>query len=196
MVNQRIWYKASVIWLIELFVSSLGLAAAITILNLASRVIMGMGGFVASGGAYEIAVEAPDWALLIPASILSGFAFGGLSLSASNRSGGYNLIVPVWGALFISLGVQFGIMGFSPPGGGGIAWGWVLCAVVFIPMGLIPVINLLRGEDLFGGGMMWRPQVQQPFKDLLYRKVYTVCVLIGAAAGVAGGFLLFHALAG
>jgi len=197
MFNRRFWYGRSILWLLEIFVAAAGLAAAITILNLGARAVMGLGGFVASGGPYEIAVEAPGWIGLIPISILSGFGFGGFSMFASSRSGGYYLVIPVWGALFVSLGIQFALMGLNPPWGEGLAWGWVLCAVVFIPMGLYPVIQLLRGEDMLALSTSWRPPVERPYeRDPLYRKVFSFCVLAGAAGGMAAGLILFRLLAG
>jgi hypothetical protein len=191
------WFRGSIAWLLGIAVSSMGLAACITLLNLASRVIMGLGGFVALGGPYEISQPAPGWVLLIPGSILAGFAFGGLSMGLSSRTGGFSLISAVWSALFLSLGCQFAIMGLNPPEGG-LAWGWILCALAFIPMGIVPIPNMLKGYDMFGmpSTMPWQAGVARPCDDPLYKRLYAVCVVVGAAVGVGAGIVLFNAIAG
>ena len=53
-----------------------------------AEIMTTQGGFVASGGPYEIAHPAPGWGWLVPVSILALFAFGGLSLWASMRGWG------------------------------------------------------------------------------------------------------------
>ena len=123
-----------------------GLGCCITVLNLACRFVMSMGGFVAAGGPYEIAQPAPGWILAVPASILLGFLFGGISMLLSKRLGGFGLIPLIWVGLFLSLGYQFADMGLNPPGGGGAAWGWIVCAVLFFLMGLAPVAGILTGR--------------------------------------------------
>jgi len=58
------------------------------------------------------------------------------------------------------------------------------------------LIQLLRGEDMLALSTSWRPPLEYPYeKDALYRKVYTFCVITGAAVGLAAGYLLFRILA-
>jgi hypothetical protein len=45
----------------------------------------------------------------------------------------------LWPALFISLGWNFLEYGFDPPFGEGLAWGWLVCGVLFMLMGGIPL---------------------------------------------------------
>ena len=64
-------------------VSAFGLAVCLTMLFHGMRGILDLGGFVAAGGSYEIEHPAPDWVWLIPVSIIAGFAFGILNVSAA-----------------------------------------------------------------------------------------------------------------
>jgi len=188
----------TVSWLLAMAFCCAGLAAAITLLNLGGRAIMAEGGFVATGGPYEIAHPAPGWVPLMPLSILSGFALGGWSLHLSRRTGGFSLLGAVWAALFISLGVQFGSMALHPPGGDGIAWGWMICAIVFIPMGVAGglasrgLINAVDWPIAYG----WPRQRARPYEDARYRIAYAMAVLCGAALGIWGAVALFARLAG
>ncbi|PKQ19556.1 MAG: hypothetical protein CVT66_09560 [Actinobacteria bacterium HGW-Actinobacteria-6] len=194
MRRDRAFSRDSLLTLAAIAVSAAGLAACITLVNLASTVVMELGGFVAIGGPYEIAHPAPGWIVLMPISIVSGFAFGGLSLWASSRVDGYNLIPAVWTGLFVSLGVQFAYFGLRPPGGGGPAWAWIVCAVVFIPMGLAQAKGVVTGTSSFF------PKTHAPrdgaYQDKTYRTVYLALVVLGALLGVVGGILLFRAVAG
>jgi len=186
--------RGPVLTLAAISVSAAGLAACITLMNLVAMVVMELGGFVAAGGPYEIAHPAPDWIALMPISIISGFAFGGLSLWASSRVAGYNLIPALWTGLFVSLGLQFVFFGLHPPGGGRIVWAWIVCAVIFIPLGLAQARAVLTGNSSFF------PRVQSPrydaYLDRRYRTVYLALVVLGALLGVIGGLQLFRAVAG
>ena len=44
-----------------------------------------------------------------------------------------------WPGLFLSLGWNFLEFSFAPPGGG-FAWGWLVCGVVFVLMGGLPLL--------------------------------------------------------
>jgi len=47
-----------------------------------------------------------------------------------------NFAWALWPALFLSLAGNFLEFGLDPPGEGGVAWGWLLCAGVFFLMGV------------------------------------------------------------
>jgi hypothetical protein len=186
--------RDSVLTIAAIAISAAGLSACITLVNLTAMVVMELGGFVATGGPYEIAHPAPGWIALMPISIVSGFAFGGLSLWASSRVDGYNLIPGVWTGLFVSLGLQFAYFGLRPPRGGGPAWAWIACAVVFIPMGLAQAKGVVTGTRSFF------PKTHAPrdyaYQDRVYRSAYLALVVLGALLGVVGGLFLFRAVAG
>jgi len=193
-----VWTRRSVGWLFGMVFVTTGLATAVTLLNLAGRVIMEMGGFVAVGGPYEIAHPAPGWIALVPGSIFLGFACGGLSMILSMRTGGFSLLPLTWCSLFVSLGVQFAIMGLNPPGPGGPAWGWIICAVVFIPMGLTALPAVVRGRELFGMPRMstlWG-STPPPYGNPRYKQAYIASVIAGIVGGVAAAFILFKLTTG
>jgi len=124
--------------------SAFGVASAITMLFWAARGVMDLGGFVAEGGPYEIAHPAPDWVWVAPVSIWVGMLFGGLNMAVAHAAHGPSLLGPAWSGLFLSLGWNFVEYGLQPPGGG-IAWGWLVCAAAFIPMGAVPLWWMWRG---------------------------------------------------
>jgi hypothetical protein len=143
----------------------LSVAFCITCLYHGMRGVMRLGGFVASGGPYEIAHPAPSWVWIMPLSILVGMACFFLNLFSSDGKG-VNLMPLAWPALFLSLGWNFLEFAFTPPGGG-FAWGWLICGAVFIPMGGLPLLlafkpvrekirsRLQRGEGLGPYAFQW-----------------------------------------
>lgn len=182
-------------------VCSAGLSCCITVLNLASRFVMSLGGFAASGGPYEIAHPAPDWILAVPASIILCFVFGGISILISRRTGGFSLLPFAWSGLFLSLGFQFADMGMNPPGDGGTAWGWIVCAALFVPMGLAPLVAVpagrIRRRRLYSR-YQWLVSSSEPrvHADRAGSVVFTFCVAIGAISGTVTGFLIYRLVTG
>jgi hypothetical protein len=120
-----------------------GLAASITLVFLAMRAVMDIGGACADGGPYVSAQPCPDGVpLLLIAGMFGIFLFGGMGLWLGGRLGGWYGALPLlgWPALFLSLGwnfIDYGII--SPPPGEGIVWGWLIPGVVFLLMGGIPL---------------------------------------------------------
>lgn len=135
-------------------------------------------------------------------SIVSGFAFGGLNAVAAYSARGFNLVPAIWAGLFAALGWNFLEYGFRPPGGGGVAWTWVVCGVVFWLMA-IPVIpgvvggrlilermGVMAAQDSSGGAagrLAWRRR---------YRPGYVALIVVCIVAGVVAGTVAFRALAG
>jgi len=133
-----------------------GLAFTLTILWLSMRAVMGIGGACASGGPYVPSVQCPDAVVLLtPLSIFGFFIFGGLAVWASLNLGGrwISLLFLGWPALFLSLGWNFLEFGFFPPGGndGQWVWSWIVCGVVFVLMGGVPLVVGLRGAAMVAG---------------------------------------------
>jgi hypothetical protein len=128
------------------------LAFCITLLWLGMRAVMDLGGACASGGSYVPRVECPDAVVATtPLSILGGFGAIGLMLWGGSALGGgwVGLAFLAWPALFVSLGWNFLEFGFSPPSGGWV-WSWLICGVLFVLMGALPlifVIGALRSAD-------------------------------------------------
>jgi hypothetical protein len=133
-----------------------GLAFSITALWYGMRAVLDVGGFCASGGPYQIDVVCPDAVIATtPLSIFGGLVSLGLMLWGGSALGGSWIGVAflAWPALFISLGWNFLQYGLFPSDGGWV-WSWLFCGVLFILMGVIPLvvaIGAMRdGPD--GGG--------------------------------------------
>jgi hypothetical protein len=116
-----------------------GAAFCVTCLYHGMRPIMRLGGMVASGGPYAIAHPAPHWVWIMPLSIILGMICFFMNLFTSADDEGINLLPLAWPGLFLSLGWNFLEFTFSPPGGG-LAWGWLICGVVFVLMGGLPLL--------------------------------------------------------
>jgi hypothetical protein len=124
--------------------------ASLTVLWRSMRAVMDIGGYCASGGPYEIAVECPQGVdILLFLSIWVGLA--GLALVAlfGGRIGpGFAGVAALaWPALFLSLGWNFLEYGVSSPGGPEL--GWLIPGVLFLLMGGVPLwfgIRAMRGS--------------------------------------------------
>ena len=115
-----------------------GVAFAITCVYHGMRGVMRLGGMVASGGPYAIEHPAPSWVWIMPVSILFGMACLFINLF-SGRAAGVNLMPLAWPGLFLSGGWNFLEFAFNPPGVG-LAWGWLVCGVLFVLMGGLPLL--------------------------------------------------------
>lgn len=120
-------------------VSLVVVTACLTVLFLSMRAVMSVGGYCASGGPYGIAVECPDQVVvLLPLSIVLGIVAAFVYAYASSQLPGPRLWPLLWPALFLSLGWNF--MEFAvADGDSGVVWGWLICGVVFVAMGLLPL---------------------------------------------------------
>ncbi|MCJ7670650.1 MAG: hypothetical protein MUP67_01215 [Acidimicrobiia bacterium] len=132
------------------FVGLAGTVAALTTMFYSMRAVMEVGGVCASGNTpYTPRVPCPTGVPgLMIGSIFLGLGF--LALYAVSAIGP-NLTLLAWPALFLSLGWNFLEYGIDPPGPGGVAVGWLICAVVFLAMGGIPLVigirALMMGRD-------------------------------------------------
>jgi uncharacterized membrane protein len=142
-----------------LFVGVAGLAAAITILFLSMRAVMQIGGYCASGGPYVIATPCPKGIpLLMIGSVWGGLACLFVCIYQSAKAHVPNIAPLAWPALFLALGYNFLVYGFDPPGDAmGIVWSWVICGMVFVGIGLGP---LVLGLLVARGTRSWRVKVQ------------------------------------
>lgn len=126
-------------------------AAGLTLMFESMRSVMDVGGYCASGGPYEIRQECPDGAWLIVVGIFAGLIGVGLVVAGTFR-GGPTLWALAWPALFLALGWNFLVYGLDPPPPStGLEWGWLVCAVVFLAMGGIPLLLCLAN----GRAVLW-----------------------------------------
>lgn len=114
-----------------------------TLLAVGASIVMGLGGFCASGGAYVIQTECPDvvsWTM--PLSIFGGLIAVGIG---AILAGGFGtpLLSWAWPILFIGLGLAFAGSGLAA-GIEGIVFD--LLALMFIVMGGIPLVIELRAD--------------------------------------------------
>lgn len=129
---------------IGLPISAAALATCLTVLYLAMRNVMEVGGSCGSGGPYVIATPCPKgvgWMMFV--GTVGGMASAlAVALTAGK---GPKLWALAWPALFLSLGWNFLDFGLDPPEPGrGVEPGWLTCAVVFGLMGGIPLLGILR----------------------------------------------------
>jgi hypothetical protein len=139
------------------FVSLLVFVASLTVLFLAGRAVMDIGGSCASGGPYVVGRTCPKGtAWMAPVSIFVGLGAVLLYAVACLRLPGPRLVLLAWPALFLSLGWSFWEYGLDPPeGASGVAVGWIVCGVVFVLMGGAPLLLFVTSatarHDLFWG---------------------------------------------
>jgi hypothetical protein len=123
-------------------------AIGLTLLFKGMRSVMDVGGYCASGGAYEIRQECPSNVWTIPVGIFVGLAGTGFVIAGTFR-GGPKLVALAWPALFLALGWNFLEYAFDPPPPDhGVVWGWLICGVVFVAMGGLPLVFVLLNAKL------------------------------------------------
>jgi len=138
--------RFSMLGSIGVFVGLAGVVAALTVMFLSMRSVMSIGGSCASGNQpFEVSHPCPAGvALLLPASIWVALIFLGMYVWQSARHKAPSLLSLAWPALFLSLGWNFLDFGLHPPGGqGGVAVGFLVCAVLFGLMGGLPLLYAL-----------------------------------------------------
>jgi hypothetical protein len=142
--------------IVDVLVYLLGVAllsASLTILWLSMRAVMDVGGMCASGGPYAIRVECPDAvAWLLPLSIFTGLGGVGLVAWFGGRIGpGFAAVAALaWPALFLSLGWNFLEYALTAPGGWDVSW--LICGVLFLLMGGVPLVVAIQGMRGGSGG--------------------------------------------
>jgi len=101
-----------------------------------SGVVIGLGGFCASGGAYEISVECPEAVVIFaPLGIFGMMAAVVVGLVFA-REFGTPLVLWAWPILFVGLGAQFFAGAFID---GQVAVVNILLGLMFVVMGVIPL---------------------------------------------------------
>ena len=146
-----------------LTVGTLGFAFFLTLLFQSMRSVMDVGGFCAQGGPYEIRTACPQGvAWVIPVSIFGMLLSVGISLVGAFSQGGPRPYAFAWSALFLALGWNFLEYGVDPPDGGTSA-SWLVCGVVFVIMGGVPLVLLLWKSA--ARWALWGPPTERPVRD-------------------------------
>jgi hypothetical protein len=122
-------------------VSWLLFSLSFSLLYTGSAVVMGLGGFCASGGPYVIETECPEAVVaFVPLSIFGGLAAAAIGAIFA-QGFGTPLISWAWPVLFVGLGVAFLISSTVP---GGITF--LVIGVLFAIMGLAPLVLEFRAS--------------------------------------------------
>ena len=171
--------RANIVAIVTSFIFML----CMTLLWWGMRGVMDLGGFVASGGPYAIRHQAPGWVWIVPVGILVGLVSVGVSMMGSRNSGCYRMYVLAWPLLFLSLGWNFLEYAFS---GSRIAVGWLVCGIVFVLMGALPVHVYWRSRRRRG---MFSEAAGGPLQDRERRRLSPAAVTLQLAA-MAGAVLL------
>ena len=107
-------------------------------------VVIGLGGYCASGGPYVIETECPEAVVVFaPLGIFGMLAAAGVALIFA-RGFGVSLVAWAWPILFVWLGAQFAV---GAVGGVSIVTNIVI-GVMFIVMGLVPVWFLISSKAI------------------------------------------------
>lgn len=161
--------------------SVLVVAVCLTWTYLVMRSVMNVGGACADGGPYVSAQPCPDgtWlmALGVPVLIIASM----IGTVSASSVGAPNLLVPMWGVLFGSLGWNFLEYSFAGPD---VVWGWLVCGVMFWAMALPAFVFML-------GGLRAAVGKRAESKAFLWIPVYG---LLGAV-GLLFGWWSFTAIA-
>jgi len=131
----------------------------VTLLLDGASTVVGLGGFCASGGPYEIEVECPaEVVATVPLSIFGGFGAAAIALVLA-RGFGAPLLAWAWPILFTGLGVAFAVAAATVEGG---VVTNLLLAAMFLAFGLVPFVLSLRTAPrvLFLG---WTRADDRPF---------------------------------
>lgn len=118
------------------------LAIALTWAFFAMRAVMNVGGACADGGPYVSAQPCPDGAILIAIAVPVMLITAMVGSVAAMSINAPNLLIPMWGFLFGSLGWNFLEFAFK---GDDIVWGWLVCGVVFELMALPAILGIVAG---------------------------------------------------
>ncbi len=105
-------------------------------MTLGGMAIMDEGGFVASGGPYQIAHPVPEGFWLLPVAFIGVWVSSAAHGIFASRIRGFGLIYATWCAIWTSIGGTTLWYGVNPPSGHGLAWGWLIMGGVFLLVGL------------------------------------------------------------
>jgi hypothetical protein len=166
--------------------SAVGLGASIAVVTLGGMATMDQGGYVASGGPYQIAHPVPEGFWILPVAFIGLWVFPIAHSIFASRIKGFGLIFATWCAVWTLIGGTTFWYGLNPPSGDGLVWGWLMMGGIFLLVGLGSTwlyLSYLRSPD--------REHSQMPAKQ---RLPYAALIAVALAGGVVAGFQAFSAL--
>lgn len=146
---------------------------------LGMRAVMDVGGACAEGGPYEIATPCPDGAVLLTVAFPVMLIAAMLGSAVATRASAPDLLLPMWGVVFGTLGWNFLEYGFRA--GDGTVWGWIVPGVVFELMAL-PALYLIARGATFTDFSVPRGGPRPGLRSSWYA-AYAVLGVTGAAVG-------------
>ena len=137
---------------------ALGLAACITIVVLGGMATMDRGGYLASGGPYEIAHPVPQGFWILPVAFVGVWVFVILHAVFASRIKGFGLAYATWCAVWTAIGATTFWYGIHPPGDDGLAWDdgvdvATTSARVTIPAAAAKFFRVTASDQVTGTGL-------------------------------------------
>lgn len=145
---------------------------------LGMRAVMDVGGTCAEGGPYEIATPCPDGAVLLTVAFPVMLIVAMLGSAVATNVSAPDLLLPMWGIVFGTLGWNFLEYGFRS---GDEVWGWIVPGVVFELMALPAFYLIARGAS-FTDFSVPRDRPGPGGKSTWYA-AYAVLGIVGALIG-------------
>jgi hypothetical protein len=181
------------------FVALTIVIGCITVLFLGMRAVMEIGGSCGSSNTYVVQTPCPEgvgW--MIPASIWIGIIALGFYVGLRSGLPGPDWVTLAWPALFLSLGWNFWEYGLDAPGGG-MSWGSIICGVLFVLMGAVPLFAVLSSPDarrhlLWGGPPASEGDTRPSMRDVAKAAAPTIRPTHVASGG--GALVTAHSSAG
>ena len=162
-------------------ICALGISACLTIVVLGGAQIMDAGGFVASGGPYQIAHPVPSGFWIQPLAFCGLFAFSFAHSVFAWRIKAPQLMYATWCALWTAVGAQTLWYGLYPPRGTAPAWGWLIMGGVFLLAGLGSVAAYFALRDF----IEWQHSELSAGKLVVYWTITITAVVVGVPLGIA-----------
>jgi len=107
-------------------------------------VVMGLGGYCASGGPYVIETECPEAVIVFaPLGVFGMFFAAGVAFAVA-RGFGVSLIAWAWPILFVGLGIQF----LASAASGESVISNLSIGLLFVAMGVAPVVVFVRAKAI------------------------------------------------
>lgn len=166
------------------------LSAGTTLLFVGSMQIMGVGGFCAEGGPYEIAVHCPAASGVSVTLALPMIAAGVLLGIFGARGFGVPAHGFFWILLFGVEGTAFLLSAFSIPAGVSVAW--LICGVLFLGIAIPPLFMIRIGwpRSVFGRRRLDGRSLVKHGLPLRDAGIITMVWLTAGSLGVGGALWL------
>jgi hypothetical protein len=162
-------------------ICAIGISACLTINVLGGVKIMDAGGFVASGGPYEIAHPVPTGLGVLPLAWVGLFAFSIAHVIFASRIKAPQLVYATWCALWTGVGAVTLQYGLRPPNGAALAWGWIIMGGVFLMVGLGSIAAFFATRNIID----WTYSEMTGRRLAVYWVLTITAVVVGVPLGMS-----------